>query len=338
MTNNSPQQPVLSIVIPCYNYGHLVHETLDSLKQQTFTEWECLVINDGSTDNTEEVVLRYAHQDARYKYFHQENKGMSAARNAGIAMASGKYIQLLDSDDLLETDKFAQHIQYLEAHPATDIVYGDVNYFYPDAPTTHYKTVNATQDDWMPRVSGQGESVVKCLVQGNIMAINCPVIRKDVFLREGSFNETLRHNEDWEMFLRWAIKGVSFQYLHQENTAALVRMHPLSASRDKWSMRYFELELKESVSKQNLGVVSQQHLAFELDKLRMSLLFIALSNLLHGQFGKAYQQYMLFREKSNHADLSKNAGRIVLDKIKATLFKKRQTGHQAAPNTKQTAS
>jgi glycosyltransferase involved in cell wall biosynthesis len=321
MADETKHAPLVSVIIACYNYGHLVHETLESLQKQTHKNWECIVVNDGSSDNTEEVVLTYAAADTRYKYIYQENKGMSAARNKGISCASGQYIQLLDSDDLLETNKFEVHVGYLEQNPDVDLVYGDVKYFYSEAPHTYYKTVTATQHDWMPRVSGKGDAIIRSLIAGNIMAINCPLIRKAVFQKAGTFNETLRHMEDWEMFLRWAMYRVSFQYLKKENTAALVRMHSISVSRDKWSMRYQELELKEALSKQELSVVSRSFLTYEIDKLRFSLFLIAGSNLVHGRFAKAFEQYRLFKGKYKFTDLRRNGGRIVMEKVSAALNK-----------------
>lgn len=322
MKNNSEEKPILSVVIPCYNYGHLVHETLENLKQQTYNNWECIVVNDGSTDGTEEVVLGYVATDPRFKYIYQKNRGMSVARNKGIREAAGKYIQLLDSDDLLEPEKFSFHIDFLENNLDVDIVYGDVKYFYTDSLEKFYKTVDATQKDWMPKVSGCGEVIITSLIKTNIMAINCPVIRKNVFQRAGLFNENLRHIEDWEMFLRWAMNGISFYYLNIKNTDALVRMHSISVSRDKWNMRYHELELKEYLMKQRLDVALTGNLSYEVDKLRISLLLIALLNFFKGDFSKAVEQYKRTQKKFALVDLRKNGGKILLEKARAFLYKR----------------
>ena len=315
MTVNTINQPLVSVIISTYNYGHLIGETLESLQRQTYSNWECIVIDDGSADNTSEIMQGFVQADSRIKYFPQQNKGMSAARNRGISLSKGKYIQLLDADDLLAPEKFEKHVAYLIQHPEADLVYSSVKYFYAESPNIFYKNVNGSQQEWMPLISGSGDAILNKLIVGNIMAINCPLIRKNVFTEQGAFNESMRHNEDWEMFLRWAMNGISFFYLPAANTEALVRMHQTSASRDKWSMRYHELELKESVKGQ--AAIPADILAYELDKLRLSLLFIALSTLWRGQTKKARQQLNAFVDKQGLKAFSRNGIRIILEKFKA---------------------
>ena len=311
--------PLVSIIIPCYNNGHLLHETLDSLKRQTYQNWECIIVNDGSPDNTEQVALAYADSDSRFKYIFQENKGVSAARNKGIELANGAYIQLLDGDDILEPDKFAAHVQYLQQHPDVDMVYGDALYFYSGAPGVFYKSVNGTQNDWMPRVSGSGEAIVMHLAMGNIMAIHCPLVKKEVYTQLGAFNEALRYNEDWELFMRWAQKGANFHYLNQNNTAALVRIHKASVSQDKWNMRLQELEMKESMMKQGICPIPESSMAYELDKLRVSLYLVALSAMAKGQVKIAGKRLLLAIKKSKGTGFSKNIYRILTEKVKTFL-------------------
>src|SRR4051812_48333219 len=97
---------MISVIIPCYNYGHLIAETIDSIIAQTYQDFQIIVINDGSTDNTEEVVLKYADNDSRINYYKYPNSGLGTSRNRGIEKAIGDYIQFLDADDLIEKRKF----------------------------------------------------------------------------------------------------------------------------------------------------------------------------------------------------------------------------------------
>lgn len=92
-------EPRFSVIIPTYNRGHMITETLTSVQQQSFKDWECILVDDGSTDNTKEVVATVAACDKRIKYVYQENAERSVARNNGIRHASGEYICFLDSDD-----------------------------------------------------------------------------------------------------------------------------------------------------------------------------------------------------------------------------------------------
>lgn len=290
-------KPTVSIIVPCYNYGHLVKETLHNLLNQTYKEWECIIVNDGSTDNSEEVILNSIQDDFRFKYIYQANKGLSEARNEGIKRATGVFIQLLDADDLLETSKLELQIDFLTKHEEVDIVYGDVKYFYSDSPSVYFKTVNGHQKEWMPRVSGKGNLLIAALMKQNIMAVNCALIRSSTFRRAGGFDKTLPMLEDWEFWLRCALKGMSFYYLKQNNTDALVRMHSMSMTREKWKMRYQELELKESLYQYNLDNALTEQLTVEKANIILSLLSIIASDALSGNIERATSRYILIRHR-----------------------------------------
>lgn len=115
--------PKISIVIPCYNAEKYIRETLDCLQKQTIEDWECVIVNDGSTDNSLEILKEYSAKDPRYKYIDKENGGPSIARNTAIAASSGKYILPLDADDLIAPTYAEKAIAYLESHPNTKMVY-----------------------------------------------------------------------------------------------------------------------------------------------------------------------------------------------------------------------
>src|ERR1044071_7848252 len=110
--SSSPSRPLVSVVVPSYNYGHLIRETLASLAAQTYDRWECVVVDDGSTDDTRAVVEAYPAADPRVRYVRQENARQGAARNNGIRHSSGDYFQFLDSDDTIETSKFERQVEY----------------------------------------------------------------------------------------------------------------------------------------------------------------------------------------------------------------------------------
>jgi glycosyltransferase involved in cell wall biosynthesis len=90
---------LVSIIVPCYNQAQYLDECLQSLIEQTYTNWECIIVNDGSPDNTEEIAINWTKKDNKFKYLYKENGGLSSARNAGIKSANGKYILPLDADD-----------------------------------------------------------------------------------------------------------------------------------------------------------------------------------------------------------------------------------------------
>ena len=92
--------PLISVVIPAYNAEQFLDETLESVLSQTYENWECIIVNDGSTDNTESVAKKWCEKDTRFRYFYKENSGASDTRNLGIKKARGEYIAFLDADDL----------------------------------------------------------------------------------------------------------------------------------------------------------------------------------------------------------------------------------------------
>ncbi|MNK19012.1 putative glycosyltransferase EpsH [compost metagenome] len=119
---NHTEKPLISIIIPCYNAEKYVHSCIESVLQQTYKNWECLLINDGSKDNTLSILEEYSAKDNRFNVFSQENRGLSATRNLGIENAIGNYLFFLDSDDLI-TKKALQNFVN-EIDPENDIITG----------------------------------------------------------------------------------------------------------------------------------------------------------------------------------------------------------------------
>lgn len=94
-------KPEISVIVPCYNLADYLPEALDSIATQTFQDWECIIVNDGSTDSTGEVAARYAASDPRFKFVETPNGGVIKARNLGVKSSTGKYLLFLDADDIL---------------------------------------------------------------------------------------------------------------------------------------------------------------------------------------------------------------------------------------------
>lgn len=106
--------PKVSVIVPCYNQAQFLAETLDSVLAQTHENWECIIVNDGSTDDTEAVAKEYCNKDNRFIYHKKENGGLSSARNAGLDIVQGDYVQFLDSDDILLPNKLECQIRVIE--------------------------------------------------------------------------------------------------------------------------------------------------------------------------------------------------------------------------------
>lgn len=114
---------LVSVVIPCYNQSDYLPETLDSLINQSYKNWEGIIVNDGSPDNTEEVALTYLKKDKRLKYFRKANGGLSSARNYGIECALGDFILPLDSDDIIKPEYLEKAVDAFEKDPSLKLVY-----------------------------------------------------------------------------------------------------------------------------------------------------------------------------------------------------------------------
>lgn len=119
-------RPKVSIIIPSYNASKYISDTVQSLIDQSFTNWELIIVDDGSRDNSKEIISKFSETDSRIKYFFQENAGVSAARNHGIKRASGKYITFLDADDYLLSHNLQRKVDLLDADETIDWVFSDV--------------------------------------------------------------------------------------------------------------------------------------------------------------------------------------------------------------------
>ena len=118
-----PDQPLVSIIIPTFNRAHLIGETLDSVLAQTYANWECIVVDDGSTDGTSDLMEAYCAKDSRFQYHHRPKDrlpGGNAARNYGVELSNGRFIIFLDSDDLLSKSCLRGRVQIMKKHKELD--------------------------------------------------------------------------------------------------------------------------------------------------------------------------------------------------------------------------
>jgi len=239
--------PLVSVIVPTFNYGAHIGQTLERLGSQSFPNWECFVVDDGSTDDSAEVVGVYAARDSRINYIRQTNRRQAAARNAGLAASSGQYVQFLDADDLIEPGKLEHQVAYLEAHHEVDIVYGGVRYFRTSHTDERLHSMDEENLPWMPQVSGDGLEILRALVRANIMVVNSPLVRRSLVERVGPFDASLPPAEDWDYWLRCAIAGARFQFAEIEDTLALVRAHAVSSSRNRIRMYRAMVRIREKL-------------------------------------------------------------------------------------------
>lgn len=228
--------PRVSVIVPSFNDGHVLADALRSVQAQTMEAWECVVVDDGSTDDTRRLAEEFAARDPRIRYVHQENRGLAAARNTGLRESAGAYVQLLDADDRLAPEKLAVQAAYLDAHADVDVVIGPATFFRTDAPDeVLYSLHGKLSRPMAPRVSSSAEAL-RLLEHFNIMVAIAPLVRRPVFGRAGGFQESLRACEDWDLWLRAALAGASFRYVDHPSSLAFVRTHEGSMSRSSTRM------------------------------------------------------------------------------------------------------
>ena len=214
------QKSLVSIIIPAYNARAYICEAVDSAIAQTYPQKEVIVVDDGSTDDTVQSLKSYIDAQ-KIIYFYQENKGLSAARNAGIRAAKGEFIAFLDADDIFLPEKLARQVAYLEAHPACGVCYCALAHFSEEAPEKMLK---------LQYHYYSGDEVFPRLLHANFINPLAVVARKSELDRVGLFDETYRRSEDWEYWVRLARQGVRFEYL--SDVLANYRIRKTSMSYD----------------------------------------------------------------------------------------------------------
>lgn len=178
------QHPLVSMIVPCYNVAEYLRDTLESIRAQSLTDWECVIVDDGSTDDTAKVAKDYVLRDERFIYVYQENRGLAGARNTGIRNSRGKYIIPLDGDDLIAESYLSKASEILDGDPEVKVVYSFARFF------------GSRKGVWRLR-----EYSYPKLLLGNQIFCSCMYRRED-YERTGGYDENLRVYEDWDFLIR----------------------------------------------------------------------------------------------------------------------------------------
>jgi len=223
--------PAVSIVMPAYRVAHYISAALDSVLAQTFSDYEIIVVNDGSPDTVElERVLEPYR--GRIIYIKQENRGPSGARNAAIRRARGVYVALLDSDDVWLPDYLTEQMKILRDDPSADLVYADAQLFGD--------SVLAGQT-FMQTAPSQGAVTFESLARWECCVItSCTVARRQSLIDAGLFDENFVRSEDFDLWLRLAHCGG--RLIYQRRVLARHRLHEASLAAD--STRMFESQIE----------------------------------------------------------------------------------------------
>lgn len=202
--------PLVSVVIPCYNQGEFLAEAIESVLAQSYANWQCIVVDDGSTDHTAAVIDKYLSTDERIKAIRKKNGGLSSARNDGIALAHGEFILPLDADDKIGSEYLSRAVDILKKDTKIKILYSEVEFFG----------------------SASGRRVVsdyslKLLATTNMIVCSA-FFKRDDWARIGGYDPEMKYGlEDWEFWIHLMKSGdgsvykldyVGFYYRIKENS------------------------------------------------------------------------------------------------------------------------
>ncbi len=200
---------LISILIPTYNRAYLINETLNSIQRQTYTNWECIVVDDGSTDDTEEILKRYSENDLRFKYYRRPEhkiKGANACRNYGFELSSGDFIKWFDSDDIMCSDFLKKQIDVLLNQPELD--------FCASFSETFVERIDNIIGYNNPNICVDNQySLFNYIIGELVFFTPSPLWRREFLENKNLFDETLFNAHETDFNFRRLKEGAKFKYL-----------------------------------------------------------------------------------------------------------------------------
>lgn len=238
-------RPIVSIIIPTYNCGLYIVETIQSVLNQSFKDIELIVVDDGSTDATREIVGSI---DGPIRLIPQPNAGVCVARNRGIREALGKYICLMDHDDYWFPHKLERQVNLLETLPEVGVVYSSFILWHRDErcgefPAAESFALTDTPDDFVPEFSGwiYHQFLLDCW-----MLTSTAMFRAEIFEQCGTFDESLPYSEDWDLWLRISR---CYPFIQLRRPSTLYRQHAHQGNRVTRPIDYRTRLLRQAVAK-----------------------------------------------------------------------------------------
>ena len=196
-------EPAFTVVMPAYNAAAYLSQTIESVLSQSFTDFELIIIDDGSTDDTAPIADKYQKIDNRVKVLCQSNQGVSATRNKGINLSKSKYIAFIDADDKWFPENLKFHFEHLQKNPDIGVSYAKVEFLHPDGNHTG-KIARGRLTKLQPQ---------HFLYENPTMTVSNIVVRRQVFEQIGCFDCTMSYSEDMDFLFRavcsdWKIEGI----------------------------------------------------------------------------------------------------------------------------------
>ena len=297
--NDARTTPAVTVVIPAYNSARYISQALDSVKAQTFTNYEVIVVNDGSDDREELERIVNSHP-LPVIYISQENKGVSAARNAAIRVAKGEFYAQLDADDQWTPDYLEVQLGILKDNPEVTLVYPNATIIGEGA------TVGL---EFMKISPSEGEVTFASLVRQECVVMTCVAARMSAIREAGMFDESIRSCEDFDLWLRILKNGG--RIIYHRRPLVLYRRHEGSLSSDRvWMTRNVVAVFEKCARTMQLTSAENEVLKEEMTKNRAMLyLFEGKHQLSAGQASEALAS---FQKANEHLRRGKLAAVIFL--------------------------
>lgn len=248
------EKPEISIIIPTYNRAHFILETISTIKNQSFEKWECLIIDDNSTDNTKEILDSILNSDARFRYFNRSSKylkGPSGCRNQGLDLAHGKYIIFFDSDDIIHPENLQTCFEVL-INSDYEFCRYDKLPFRGDWQGGHQFKI---EDFEIQNFSINNISSMVTMESGFAC---CTVMWKKNALNGMRFDEELSYAEEWEYYTRLLSQGISGASINR--VLYFNRKHPESNTGEFWAKHPVRRKSKLDAVKKVIDTLAQREL------------------------------------------------------------------------------
>jgi glycosyltransferase involved in cell wall biosynthesis len=217
-------QPYFSVIICCFNSEKFIKETIDSVINQSFKDWEIVLVDDGSTDSTARIVEDYMSQGININYFFQENRGFACARNKCLELAKGKWIVIIDHDDICLPERLNIHNNQILNNPNCGFFFGNTIHFSSESPEIkrHFDSFN------IESIKLGQEDVSRSLIEsGCFVDSESVMFNKEIALEYAKFNESFRYIADYDFFIKM---GFHTNFSYTKEVLSKWRIHKSQAT------------------------------------------------------------------------------------------------------------
>lgn len=296
------KSPKITVLMPVYNAEIFLKEAIDSILNQTFNDFEFIIINDGSTDQTARILQEY--KDPRILIFNnQKNLGVVKSRNLGIKIAKGRYIALMDSDDISFPERLQKQVNYLDSHPFCDVIATKIQ------PVDIGRNIIEKWQDDQKNVTY--EQIKKQLPIGDCIANPTTVIKSSV-IKKYEYNEKLSHSSDYELWLRLCSDKIKIEKLNEELVYYRVRPSSITARSLRRGTSYKNLQTK---SRFLLGRINQ----FKIGYFELKTTFYLLSDIFSFVYTK-FRKRIFYFIKRVLINIGKIIGSTIPNRYSSDVF------------------